>query len=390
MSVDVGTQTQYDDPVSVNNPEILAFAADIQLGAYEGAIYNSLSAPEKAINLDTFKVGQRSRTALTGVIGDGAATGWVDGTDTTDLPMSEAQIAILTVGMILQVASEVVVVKSIDRSAFTIDVYERGAGSTTGAAHADQVAFTVIGHAINDTDAANVEAIKEQTGDYENYCQLVFAPIEQTFTDRTDARKYMDQNPQLQKEALDRIFRMLCMTTVRGVKRQGTNSIPATTAGILDQLNDTSSGTRTPLQYNCNGAFTETKLKAALDTAFRYGKPNAIYCSPTNKKIIDPLTQGFITMDRVTAQIAGTDNARAYEYQGQQLEIVQDSAYPDDRVSLVTKELIHKGWKANDTLKFVEEPPTSSRQVRFSYNGKWFVVVRGVGRDHVDMYGITA
>ncbi len=389
MSVDVGTQTQYDDSVSINNPQILAFAEDIQLGAYEGAIYNRLSAPPVAVTREKFRIGARSRTALTGVIGTGSGTGWADGTAVNDLPMSETQIPVLTVGMVLQVADEVVVVKAVDRSAFTIDVFERGAGSTSGAAHADQVAFTVIGHAVNDTDAGNVEAMKEQTNDYENYVQLVFVPIEQTFTDRTEARLYLDQNPQLQKEAVDRIFRMLCQTCIRGVKRAGSNSIPSMTAGILEQLADNAGSTRTPLRYNVNGAFTEDKLKAALDLAFQYGSPDTIYLSPTNKHILDPLTEQFIRIGKVEARVAGTDNVEAYEYQGRRLNIVQDQAYPDSRISLVTESLIHKGWKSGDLLKFADEPPTSSRETRFSYNGKWFTAVRGVGRDHVDMYGIV-
>lgn len=389
MPVDVGVQTQYDDSVSINDPQILAFAEQIQLGRYEGQVYEALSAPEQAVTREKFRVGSRTRTALSGTIGTGAGTGWVDGTATTSLPMSEAQIAVLVIGMAMQVESEVVVVKSIDRAAFTINVYERGAGNTSGASHADNVAFTIIGHAINDTDAFNVEAIRERTEDYENYCQLVFVPIEQTFTDRTEARKYFDQNPQLQKEALDRIFRMLCQATVRGVKRAGTDSIPPMTAGVLDQLQDTAGGARTPLRYNVNGAFTEDKLKAALDLAFQYGAPDEIWLSPTNKKILDPLTEQFIRMGKTEARRAGTDNIEEYEYQGHVLKIRQDQAYTNDRVSIVTKSSVHKGWKKGDVLKFAEEPPKSSRQSRWSYNGKWFCAVRGVGRDHVDMYGIV-
>lgn len=389
MPVDVGVQTQYDDSVSINDPQILAFAEQIQLGRYEGQIYEALSAPETAVTREKFRIGSRSRTALTGTIGTGAGTGWADGTTTTSLPMQESQIAVLTIGMVLQVADEVVCVKSVDRSAFTIDVYERGAGNTSGAAHVDNVAYTVIGHAINDTDAYNIEAIRERTEDYENYCQLVFVPIEQTFTDETEARKYFDQNPQLQKEALDRIFRMLCQTTVRGVKRAGTDAIPPMTAGILDQLQDTAGGARTPLRYNVNGAFTEDKLKAALDLAFQYGAPDEIWLSPTNKKILDPLTEQFIRMGKTEARRAGTDNIEEYEYQGHVLKIRQDQAYTNDRVSLVTSSAVHKGWKKGDVLKFSLEPAKSSRQSRWSYNGKWFCAVRGVGRDHVDMYGIV-
>lgn len=384
--MDVGLHTEFDDSTSIIDPEVLAFAEDIQLGRFEGAIYNRLSAPPKAVSQDKFEVGSRTRTALSGVIGDGAGTGW-NNSATTGLAMLAAQIAVITVGMVLKVEDEVVVVSDVDRSGNTIDVFERGAGSTSAATHADTTAFTVIGHAPRDVDVKNVEHLAETTEKYENYCQLVFVPIEQTFTDRTEARKYYENNPQLKKEALDKVFRLLSQTTVNGVKVQGSSTKAHMTGGLLDQLSDSTG--RTPLRYNVNGSFTEDALKAALDLAFQYGSPTHIYINPTNKQVLDALNEGHVRMTPEGARTAGLDNVNQYVYQGQVLDIVQDSAMPTSRVSLVTERFIHKFWKAKDMLRFVEEPPASSRELRDSYQGKWGMAVRGVGRDHVDMYGIS-
>ena len=75
--------------------------------------------------------------------------------------MTAAAVLGLTVGHVIQVESEVVIVKSVNRTANTIDVVARGAGSTSAAAHADTTAFTVIGFAGRDLDLKNVESISE-------------------------------------------------------------------------------------------------------------------------------------------------------------------------------------------------------------------------------------
>lgn len=387
MVMDVGLHTEFDDPNSIIDPQILAFAADIQLGRFEGTIYNRLSAPPEAVKQDKFEIGSRTRTSLSGTIGTGSGTGWVDDNATTDLPMAEAQVAVLTVGMVMKVEDEVVVVSDVDRSANTIDVYERGAGSTDGAVHADTTAFLVIGHAPRDVDVKNVEALTELTGKYTNFVQLIFVPIEQTFTDRDEARKYYENHPQLKREALDKVFRLLASTTINGVKVTGSAAKAHMTGGLLDQLENSTVGT--PLRYNANGAFTEDKFKAALDLAFATGAPETVYIHPTNKTVFDGLNEGHIRMDPQGARSAGQDNVAQYVYQGHVLEIVQDSGMPTSRVSIVTERFIHKFWKASDAIRFVEEPPASSRELRDSYQGKWGMAVRGVGRDHVDMYGIT-
>lgn len=391
MAFDIGTHTQYDDATSVLNPEILNVAQAINLGKLEAVIWNRLAAPEKAIQQETFRIGQRTKTDLSGTVGTGGGTGWVNGTTTAALPMSASQIKCLTIGTVIKVEDEVVVVKAIDRTGYTIDVFQRGAGGSTAAAHADTTAFTIIGGAINDTDAVNVEAMEEQTTDYENYPQLNYEVIAQTYTDENEARKYFDRNPTIEQEALLRVYKKLAYGVVSGVKVQGTKTIPPMTAGLLQQLSDSTavSGTRTTLRYNANGAFSEAVLKLALDQVLAKGAPNALYMSLTNAKVLFPTTEKFIFMSPDQAQKAGTDNVKQYEYRNQVFDIVIDAAMPNSRVLAVTEAKIRKGWKTNDILRYVPEPPVSSRVRKYSYQGKHGIIVTGVGYDHIDIYGIV-
>jgi hypothetical protein len=246
MAFDVGLHTHYDDPNTIIDPTILGMAAEINLGAWEGVIWNALSPQADAVNNFKYEIYDRSRTGLTGAIGTGAGTGWVDNSDTTDLPMNATAIGILSVGDVVEVEDEQVIVSSVDRSANTIDVFGRGHASSTAASHADNTAFTIIGKAVNDTDLKNVEAFAERSGIYTNYTQTAVEIIEQTFTDTIQARKAFEQRPQLIREAMDRMFRRLSLTAVKGRKAIGTASVPQTTAGVLQQLSD-GGGVRTPV-----------------------------------------------------------------------------------------------------------------------------------------------
>ncbi|MEK7516580.1 MAG: hypothetical protein AAB562_03220, partial [Patescibacteria group bacterium] len=117
--MDVGLHWHLDDPTSVVDPLILGIAKDITLGKDEGIIYNRLGAPEEKVDNFKFEIYDRSRTALTGVVGNGAGTGW-NNSATTALPLPAASIGILTVGDVVEVESEQTVVKSVNRSGNTI------------------------------------------------------------------------------------------------------------------------------------------------------------------------------------------------------------------------------------------------------------------------------
>jgi len=391
-----GVHTQYDDAVSILDPQIVNYADEVKMQTFEGVIWNRLSGPPIPISLERFKIGARTRTDLSGAIGDGATTGW-DDTSTSDLPISSTLEKAVVVGSVLELDNagsiEVVVVKAISRTANpTIDVYERGAGGTTAQAWADEVEAKITGHTINDVDAENVESRHEKTYKYENYLSSIFEAIDITETDIEDPREFFQNQGRVEyNEALDRVFQQLAFQVVRGVKVEGTKSKPPQSAGILSQLADDAGGTRDTLRYNVNGTFTEAKFKAALDVIIQRGSPNAIYCSYANKKLIDAFDNAVAVSSTsiADAKIRGEKSATHYEYQGVILEIVVDKAMPDSRVEIVNEMKIHRGWKTKRPLRFVVEPGKSSLVHRFSLQGKVGFVVRDVGTEHIDLYGIS-
>lgn len=388
MSFNVGTITQYDDVNSILDPEVIVAAKAITLPANKGRFYQMMQAPARAIANMAFKIYSRSKTALNGVVGNGSGTGW-DGSSATSLPMPASAVAGLTVGTVIKVADEIVVVKSVNRSASTIDVFERGAGATSGAVHDDGAAFTVIGYAINDTDLADVESRQEGTLVYENYIQLVSETLDYTYLEKVLDRKGLSEDDIaiFKQEKMRSMSERLAAMAVHGIKRQGTSAIPPMTAGLLEQLTDTAGGARPILRYNASAvAFSETILKAALEEVFKTGNPGTILCSQFNKNIMNGFNQAFISTDRED-KVAGYSVAK-YEYEGKVLDIEVDADMPSNRVEIVSMDKCRKGWLEGDSLRFEKEPSRSSREDRESLQGSLGFAIEGVGYDHIDIYNL--
>jgi hypothetical protein len=394
MAFDVGTVTQFDDPNSIMDPQVLISAKAVNLGINKGKFWNALSAPIAPLMDVVFEIYNRTKTTKGGAVGDGAGAGW-DATATTDLPVDATSIKGLTVGSVLKVEDEYVVVKSADRTANTIDVWSRGAGGTTGAIHADTTAYSVIGFAGKDTDLKNVESISEATAKYENYCQTIFETLDWTFQAGNLARKGLTP-PQiktvLMNEAMNRVAENLAVTAVLGKKQEGAKgSNPYMTAGLLAQLADNAGGGRPVLSYNANGALTEAKLRSALQEVFQNGSPNAIWVNPTNKEIIN----GFdgsptqVQLNRDAGSVVAGTTVQIYNYEGVSLNVMVDSDMPNDIIPIVNMSKCSKGWLQNDTLRAVEEPEISSREKRESIQGSVGIAIEDVGYEHTYIYGIV-
>jgi hypothetical protein len=387
MSFIIGTVTEFDDPIAVHDPDVLAAAKAVRLGAQKGVFWNMMRSPLAAITQKTFEIYGRNFTSQVGTVGNGT-TGW-DGSAVTGLLMNAAAAGVLKVGSVVKVESEVVVVKSVNRTANTIDVWKRGHGGTSPAAHANGAAFAVIGHAGNDTDLKNVESFAEATHKYVNYCQTIFETLDYTKMEQLLGRRGLSaqQVMILKEEAMNRVAFMLPIVAINGVKEAGAAAVPSTTAGLLAQLSDTSGGTRPVLRYNANGAaFTEDMLKAALEDVFEVGNPDTILCCQKYKNIMNGFNQAFINTQRAD-RTAGY-NIRQYEFEGRVLDVVVDVDMPVGRVEIVTKAQCQKGWLEGDLLRYVTEPPQSSRELRDSLQGTLGIIIDGVGYDHIDIYGL--
>lgn len=389
-----GQFNEFSDSVTLANPTLAGLAKVIELGPFVGQFYQAMTAPQTSIRTKEFKVFSRSVTSRDGVIGTGTGTGW-DIDDVTGLKMTATAVKGLTVGHVLQVADEVVVVKSVNRSAYTIDVWARGAGSTTPAVHADQVAFKVIGFAGDDADLKNVEGVSETSSAYSNFVQTVFEVIDWTKHGELVRQGMTTENATiiLLREAEIRVARNLSRMAIWGVKQAASDGIRSMSAGLLSQLADTNGGNRNVFRYNAAGALTEAKVKAALKEVFDFGgNPDTLLVSPTVKGYINTFNMANPALQvstDVNNRVAGS-YIDAINYEGAVLKIKVDADMPNDKIAVIRSASCKKAWLEGDGLVQKDEPTLSSREMRKSLQGSVGFLVEDVGTDHSLIYGVTS
>lgn len=382
--MDLGLHTTLTDSTSIANPEILAIAASITpLQAAEfGRVWDLFGTRATPFQTDEYQILTRSYTAPTFAYTASGGDGWDSASDTTALAITD--VSNISVGDILLVGSEIVVVSAVN-STTSVDVYERGAGDTSGAAHGTSGTGKIIGNA-HIEGTVDARAMAEGTGLLTNYCQIVEEVVDLSKEDSDQARKVGMTADVLKAEAMERVMRDLARTAIYGVARVGTASIPAMTRGLLSHLYDVSGALKT----NVAGAFTETTLKdAADDVRAAGGSINAIVLSVANKRIAN----GFSGADSVTDTRDSRTGGKIID--GYLLDgfgvvpFVVDIDMPDDRVALVNTRFMTKGWKVNDQLRFVPETNVSSRERKETLQGKFGLGMEQVGKSHVLLYGLT-
>lgn len=388
MAFELGLITIYDDATAVHQPDVLVSAKAVNLAATQGVFWGMMSAPAQAITGKNFEIYGRTKTAINGTIGDGVGGGW-NNSDTTSLAMATANTNKLIPGMILQVEDEIVIVKAVDNSAYTIDVWSRGAAGTSAASHADTTAYVVLGYAAHDTDLKNLTGRAETTFKYTNYVNTYFDVIEHTLSQQLIGRRGVDNNIQILKdEAMNRCAELLARMALVGVKQAGGKaSDPYSSAGLYSQLEDTSGATRPVNRYNASStAFSKTTLDAALAQIFATGNPDTILLSQKYKNILNGFNQAFIQTDRQDTT-AGYSVSK-YVYENRVLDVVVDQDCQDTKVAIINKGLCQKGWQENDVLRYVEEPASSSREQKTSLQGSVGFIVEGVGYEHCEIYNL--
>ena len=399
MAFSFGQFNEFSDSVATNDPVIFAVAKAINLGPWTGAFYEAMGAPGVTINSKEFEIYNRSETSRNGVIGVNASTAsttaW-DNDDTSDLPMTADAVKGLTVGHVLKVGDEVVIVKEVDRSNNTIDVLARGAAGTTAASHSNSTPFTVIGFAGQDEDLKNVESVNETTAKYTNYIQTVFETIDWTKHSEYISKGLSEQEASIMlvREAEIRVAKMLATMSVNGIKLKQTSSTTRwMSAGLLAQLQDNNSGTRSTLTYNASGDLTEAKLLAALKQCFAAGgSPDTIWVNPTVKGYINTFNVANSSLAINTMKedhTAGGQYVSAIDYEGAVLRVRVDNDLPSSVAAIVTMANCKKGWMEGDGLRLVDEPQKSSREMRKSLQGSLGFAIEGVGHDHILITGIT-
>lgn len=384
----LGLHTTLDDANSILDPEVIAVAERITpLQAPEfGRVWDLFAVRATPFSTDEYQILTRAYTTPSVTLGTvGSSTDWDSTSDTTALPVTSGTIDRITIGDILLVNDEIVVVKAVDRTGNTIDVYERGAGDTTGATHTTSTVAKIIGNT-HEEGKVQGEAMAEDTGILTNYCQLVEEVVDLSKADTDQARKTGRTEDALKSEAMERIMRDLARSAIFGTARANTATIPAMSRGLISHLNDVSGAIKTAV----SGAFTETVLKDALDDVrVAGGSINAIVLSVANKRIANGFTGAdAIQVDRAERQ--GGHVLDGYIADGfGSIPFIVDIDMPDDKVALVNTRFLSKGWKINDQLRFVDEPNVNSREKKQTLQGKFGFAIEGVGKTHALLTDIS-
>lgn len=209
--------------------------------------------------------------------------GW-DGVATTALPVTAASANTLTNYAVLKVADEIVIVKSVNRTLNTIDVYARGHGTTAAAAHLAGVVIQITGYNLP-LGVKDIEATYTELDTYVNYVSKFTVPaLKYTKEDKFIKRKYYgeagfaDYVAQQMLEKDKELLRTMEKSLIRGTAVAGTGSgstgTPATTRGLIEEA-----VTRGNIFPNF-GALSMENLQDAL-TAQRnkMGTSNVLLCS---------------------------------------------------------------------------------------------------------------
>lgn len=391
MAFAFGQFNEFSDSVTHGNPIIEAVAKAIQLGPFAGKFYAAMGAPAASLTQKEFKVYTRTKTSRDGAIG---ADGWSSASAVSGLPINADSLKGLTIGHVLDVGGEVVIISAVDRSAGTIDVHRRGEGGTAAKTHSAGATFEVIGFAGSDTDLKNVESVSESTGSWNNYVQTVFETIDWTKHGELTRQGLSDSNAVmlLVREAEIRVAELLSRMSIRGVKAAVSGGVGRfMSAGLLAQIGDVAN--RNAMTYDVGGVLTEEKFKAALKQRFDTGGTvNTIWVSPTVKDYINAFVAANSTVSLTDSKgnhTAGGIYVDSYNYEGAMLNVRVDSDMPDDRIAIVNQSKCKKGWLSNDGLRLVDEPAASSREKRKSLQGSIGFLIEDVGADHLLLTGIT-
>lgn len=383
MAFETGTITDLSDPNSIADPIVLVSASAVKNPVNLGRFWNDMGDFTENESNRKFDVYSRSETQRAGTTGN-----WVDTVDTTALPV--VSTVGLIKGLVLQLGTETVVVKTVV-SGTTIDVVARGAGGSTAQAH-NAVAYTVIGSAINDIDLKDIGSVSEVTNVFNNFMQTVAEPIDFTKGGQIDARKGLSPNQMsiVQEEAMTRVAKNIFASSIHGLKQQKVGDSPYMTAGLIQQLTDTTGG-RLVLEQSSVGDLDEAKLKTALRTVTRTGTPTDIYVSSANKDVINEFlgASSAVTVNAEQGRTTAGYYIDSYNYEGQILNVKIDLSMPDDVIAIVNINKCRKGWKLNDALEYTDEPALSSREKRSAFNGSYGIVIEDVGYEHIIMTGVT-
>ena len=393
MAFDFGQVTLYRDAATRIDPIIEDLGAAVPSKTFTGVVYQMMGGLMAPLKDPEYRVYSRSKSTRNGAI----AAAWT-ATATTGLAMPAQHCNGLTIGHVISIGGEIVIVKGVNRAAGTIDVFGRGLSGTTAAAHPADTPFMVTAHAGRDEDLKKVESVSEHSITCDNYAQMVFETVDFLKYANLPNRQGLAAGSQLMAteriEAATRMSERLSAMAIHSVKHKGTQEMPYMTSGLLASLADTAGGARPIKAYAANGPITETKLTDALDDVFEYGSPDSIVLSVANarrfKSFVNAGDEGVsIKVEAPRADHGAGRYVTHYDYNGSLLRLLIDRDMPNDRIAIVTAADLKKGWLETDPLTLKVEPTQSTREYRESLQGSIGFLVENVGYSHILITGVT-
>lgn len=323
-----------------------------------------------------------TRYELQGEVG---AAGW-NISDTAGLEVDSDLSDIVQIGDVLRVEDEVVVVSSVNRTADTVDVHERGHGSTAAATHAATTSIYIIGSAHVES-TVDQDGLLEENEERKNYMQLIEEPV---IVSKTGAnQKYKDiadKLDEIRERALSRALRKLNRSVLLGELRARTSTKPSSMGGIEYWLRETTGA----ISDDYSSTFTEDKFKATLRSiAERGGSPDTVIMSTAMKATFNDLNNTYTQTER-SERVAGQIVSFYEADDVGMLRLVADPRLPDDLgvMYIVNSKKISKVWFEDDTLRFVPETNANSRTIHETLQGQVTLRMKDVTTDHARVYGL--
>ncbi|UDQ99278.1 hypothetical protein AAEX28_04140 [Lentisphaerota bacterium WC36G] len=375
----LGKANEFSDEKTIHDPAILAAAKAAENPPFTGVFYQAMKAPMETLDTKDFKVFSRNGLTRDGVIG----TAWTK-TATTGLAIKAECLNGLTVGHVLKVGSEVVCIKSVDRAANTISVFQRGHGTGVASAHDTGAAFETIGFAGSDEMLHNVDSCSGVTDEYINYVQTIFEVVDWTKGAELKRKGLTDGqiNAVLLKEGQERVNANLARMAIHGVRQKGDTNTPFMSAGLIEQLTDTCDGKRNVIVCDDAGAaFSKKTLDANIQKVIDAGGAvDTVLVSPVMRNWFNSLDDVLVTKSK-DDHVAGSYNTQ-YNYNGMIINIMVDRDIPKTCYGLLSIGKCYKQWLKDDGLKKVKEPALNSRLRRESIQGSVAFLIEGVGKWH--------
>lgn len=308
------------------------FVAWEEMLGVDAATYKLFNIGSPVSNLK-YEMALKDETVFSGNIWDGT-NGW-DNSAVSGLPITAALAGVITNYAVLKVENEIVVVKSVDRTANTIEVFKRGAGATTPAAHNDWVEAQVLGFNMP-RGVKDIEAnFKEQKIDFNVVGKYTVPSLKYTKEQLTENRKYYGEAGSkdfISEQILEKDKDLLKTTNkllIHGTREEWAEWEPGMTRGILEEAElrgnvVTSVGAITSLDV-IDDALTASRNK--------WGKANVLLCGSATFDDIQKLgvveNQRPQILNRLEVEL-GTRVVSIYTKVGQ-LFLVMDLDMPDDK-----------------------------------------------------------